>query len=195
MGLLQFSSQGVNRTGAGSSYLAERVSADVRVPVYVISNPNFRLPPDPATPIIMIGPGTGIAPFRAFLQERQSLGETGPHWLLAGNRHRHEDFLYGDELLHWQHSGLLTRFDVAFSRDQPEKIYVQDLLQQHAADIYGWLQDGAHLYVCGDAKHMAEDVQKMLLQIIEQQSGLDATVARQYLVTLRQQKRYQRDVY
>ena len=195
VGLLQFDSHGAPRTGAGSSYLAERVDSETRIPVYVVDNPNFRLPTDPDTPIIMIGPGTGIAPFRAFLQERERVGSNGRHWLLAGNRRRSEDFLYGDELLAWQHSGLLTRLDVAFSRDQPERIYVQHLLQQHAAELFSWLEDGAHLYVCGDAKHMAEDVQKALLALIEQQSGLDAAVARQYLVSLRQQKRYQRDVY
>lgn len=195
VGLLQFDSHGSPRTGAGSSYLAERVDSETRIAVYVVSNPNFRLPADPEAPIIMIGPGTGIAPFRAFLQERESLGAEGRNWLLTGNRRRDEDFLYGEELLAWQRSGFLTRLDVAFSRDQADKLYVQHLLQQHAADIFAWLEDGAHLYVCGDAKHMAEDVQKTLLQIIEQQSGLDATVARQYLVTLRQQKRYQRDVY
>lgn len=195
VGLLQFSHDGKPRSGAGSGYLSQRVTATSTLHVYVISNANFRLPEDQAAPVIMVGPGTGIAPFRAFLQERQASGATGRNWLLCGNRHRNEDFLYGDELTAWQKSGLLTRLDLAFSRDQPEKIYVQHLLRQQAAEVFAWLQDGAHLYVCGDAKHMAEDVQKALLALIEQQGRMDAAAARQYLLGLRQQKRYQRDVY
>lgn len=195
VGLLQFSHDGLPRSGAGSGYLADRISPATTLQVYVVSNANFRLPEDPATPIIMIGPGTGIAPFRAFLQERQAVGATGRNWLLTGNRRRAEDFLYGSELEAWQRSGLLTRLDVAFSREGPGKVYVQDLLQQHAAEVFAWLQDGAFVYVCGDAKHMAEDVQKALLALVEHQGRLDAAAARQYLVALRQQKRYQRDVY
>ena len=195
VGLVQFSHDGHARSGAGSSYLSQRVTAASRLQIYVNSNANFRLPEDPAAPVIMIGPGTGIAPFRAFLQERQATGAVGRNWLFSGNRHRNEDFLYGSELTAWKQSGLLTRLDVAFSRDQPERIHVQHLLQQHAADVFAWLQDGAHVYVCGDAKHMAEDVQKALLALIEQQGRLDANAARQYLVGLRQHKRYQRDVY
>lgn len=195
VGLLQFTQDGRPRSGAGSSYIAHRVTAATALAVYVVSNANFRLPEDPATPIIMIGPGTGIAPFRAFLQERQATGATGRNWLLTGNRDRAADYLYGSELDAWQRCGLLTRLDVAFSREGPEKIYVQHLLQQKAAEVFAWLQDGACVYVCGDAKHMAEDVQRSLLALVEQQGRLDAAAARQYLVALRHQKRYQRDVY
>lgn len=183
------------RKGAGSVYLGYRVQVGQQVPVFTISNPNFRLPEDDSAPVIMIGPGTGIAPFRAFLQERAARGATGPNWLLFGNPHRADDYLYSDELEAWQHSGLLTRLDLAFSRDQPEKRYVQHCLREQAAELFAWLQRGASLYVCGDAKRMAEDVQKTLLDIIAEQAGLDAAAARQYLVQLRQQKRYQRDVY
>lgn len=195
VGLLQFSHDGRARSGAGSGYLSQRTTAATTLQVYVVNNPNFRLPDDPAAPVIMIGPGTGIAPFRAFLQERQATGATGRNWLFTGNRRRSEDFLYGNELTAWQQSGLLTRLDAAFSREGPDKTYVQHLLQQHAADVFAWLQNGAYLYVCGDAKHMAEDVQKALLALVEQEGKLDAAAARQYLVGLRQHKRYQRDVY
>lgn len=183
------------RKGAGSVYLGYRVSVGQQVPVFTISNPNFRLPEDPATPIIMIGPGTGIAPFRAFLQERAAQGASGRNWLLSGNPHRATDYLYEKELEAWHQMGLLTRLDLAFSRDQSEKRYVQHCLQDQAAELFRWLEQGACLYVCGDARRMAEDVQKALLDLIAQQGGLDAAAARQYLVQLRQQKRYQRDVY
>jgi sulfite reductase (NADPH) flavoprotein alpha-component len=195
VGMVQFDSNGHVRHGAGSGFLSERVTAGTPLLIHIVSNPNFRLPADPDTPIIMIGPGTGIAPFRAFLQERQCQHGAGRNWLFAGNRRRRDDFLYGDELTTWQRSGLLTHLDVAFSRDQPEKIHVQHLLLQQAPEVYVWLQQGAHLYVCGDARHMAEDVQKTLLGLLEQQGGLTAEAARQYLLGLRQQHRYQRDVY
>jgi len=195
VGLLQFRHDGHLRSGAGSGYLSQRLTVGSALQVRVVDNANFRLPADSATPIIMIGPGTGIAPFRAFLQQRQSIGAAGRNWLLAGNRRRDEDFLYGDELLAWQRNGLLTRLDTAFSRDQADKLYVQHLLLQHGAEVFAWLQQGAHLYVCGDARHMAEDVQKALLQLVESHGALSGDAARQYLIGLRQQKRYQRDVY
>jgi sulfite reductase (NADPH) flavoprotein alpha-component len=183
------------RKGAGSVYLGYRVQVGDQIPVFTIPNPNFRLPEDDAAPLIMIGPGTGIAPFRAFLQERAARGASGSNWLLFGNPHRASDYLYESELEAWRSNGVLTRLDLAFSRDQAEKRYVQHCLQEQAAEVFRWLQNGASLYVCGDARRMAEDVQKALLDIIAQQGGLDAGAARQYLVQLRQQKRYQRDVY
>lgn len=195
VGMLRFDNGGHPRLGAASGYLAERCQAGDRIAVHLVNNPNFRLPEDPAAPVIMIGPGTGIAPFRAFLQERAAVGATGRNWLFFGSRQRSQDFLYGDELQAYQRSGLLTRLDLAFSREQPEKIYVQHRLLEQAAELFAWLQQGAYLYVCGDAKHMAEDVQKALLLLIEQQGGFDAAAARNYLVQLRQHKRYQRDVY
>lgn len=194
VGVLRFEADGHARTGAGSGFLAGRVAANTRVPVYVVANPNFRLPEDPAAPLIMIGPGTGIAPFRSFLQERAASGG-GEHWLFCGNRRRDEDFLYGDEWLDYQRRGLLTHLSLAFSREQPEKRYVQHLLREEADRLYAWLQRGAHLYVCGDARHMAEAVQEALIAAIAAASGRDASAARQYLVQLRQQRRYQRDVY
>jgi sulfite reductase (NADPH) flavoprotein alpha-component len=183
------------RKGAGSVYLGYRVQVGQQVPVFTIANPNFRLPDDDAAPVIMIGPGTGIAPFRAFLQERAARGASGPNWLLFGNPQRGSDYLYEAELEAWRQNGVLSRLDLAFSRDQAEKRYVQHCLQDQAADVYRWLENGASLYVCGDARHMAEDVQTTLLDLIAQQGGMDAGAARQYLVGLRQQKRYQRDVY
>lgn len=183
------------RKGAGSVYLGYRVSVGDRIPVFVIPNPNFRLPADPASDVIMIGPGTGIAPFRAFLQERESTRATGRNWLLFGNPHRASDYLYREELEAWQGSGLLSRLDLAFSRDQRDKRYVQHCLLEQAAELFRWLEGGASLYVCGDARHMAEDVQRTLLQVIAEQGNKDAGAARQYLVGLRQQKRYLRDVY
>jgi len=183
------------RKGAGSVFLGSRVDIGQHLPVFVVDNPNFRLPADPATPVIMIGPGTGIAPFRAFLQERESIGAPGRNWLLTGNPRRATDYLFSNELDTWLSSGLLTRLDLAFSRDQVEKRYVQHCLLEQASEVFAWLQDGASLYVCGDARHMAEDVQKALLQLIADQGRMDSIAARQYLVQLRQQKRYLRDVY
>ena len=183
------------RKGAGSVYLGYRVRVGDHIPVFVLPNPNFHLPPDPATSVIMIGPGTGIAPFRAFLQEREDGGATGCNWLLFGNPHRASDYLYREELESWQASGLLTRLDLAFSRDQTEKRYVQHCLLEQAGEVFRWLEAGASIYVCGDARHMAEDVQGTLLRVIAEQGKLDAGAARQYLVRMRQQKRYLRDVY
>jgi sulfite reductase (NADPH) flavoprotein alpha-component len=189
--------QGPNgpRQGAGSSYIGERSAVGDELPVFIVSNPNFRLPADPDTRIIMIGPGTGIAPFRAFLQQRQLSGARGQNWLFSGNPHRATDFLYRDELLHWQASGHLQRLELAFSRDQEQKRYVQHLLLAHSRELFAALEDGAYVYVCGDARHMAEDVQRALLEIIEKEGGLPAAEARQYLVGMRQHHRYQRDVY
>lgn len=183
------------RKGSGSVYLGSRVELGQQIPVFTVPNPNFRLPEDDSTPVIMIGPGTGIAPFRAFLQERESRAAKGKNWLLFGNPHRASDFLYQDELEAWLANGVLNKLDLAFSRDQADKRYVQHCLLDQAAEVFAWLEQGACLYVCGDARHMAEDVQKALLQLISGQGKLDAAAARQYLVQLRQHKRYLRDVY
>jgi len=183
------------RTGAASSFLGWQVHAGDKLPVFVNHNPNFRLPSDNSRPVIMIGPGTGIAPFRAFLQQREASGASGGNWLFFGNPTRANDFLYEKELLDYRQRGVLARLDLTFSRDQEHKIYVQHRMQEQAPQLYAWLQDGASVYVCGDARHMAEDVQKTLLTIIAEQGGMDAAAARQYLVKLRQDKRYQRDVY
>jgi sulfite reductase (NADPH) flavoprotein alpha-component len=195
VGMLRFDSAGHSRRGAASGYLAERCQPGDQIAIHIVSNPNFRLPEDPEVPVIMIGPGTGIAPFRAFLQERQASKAKGKNWLFFGSRHREHDFLYSDELREYQRNGLLTHLDLAFSREQADKVYVQQRMLEQAEELFAWLQQGAYLYVCGDAKHMAEDVQKALLLLVEQQGKLDAAAARRYLVDLRQHKRYQRDVY
>lgn len=193
--MVRYQQEAETRLGAASGFLGWRVHEGDRVPVFIASNPNFRLPTDPATRVIMIGPGTGIAPFRAFLQQRAAQKASGPNWLFFGNPHRNTDFLYERELAGHLGDGTLHRLDLAFSRDQDTKDYVQQRLLEQAGLLFDWLQRGAYLYVCGDARHMAEDVQKALLQIIAEQGRMDATAARGYLVKLRQDKRYQRDVY
>ena len=163
--------------------------------VYVKANKNFRLPEDRDRPVIMIGPGTGVAPYRSFLQERQALGARGRNWLVFGDRNYTHDFLYQ---LDWQaflKDGVLSRIDVAFSRDQPEKVYVQHRLWERRAELWAWLQEGAHLYVCGDEQAMAKDVHAMLAQIVVDQSGRAPEAAEAWLSGLRKERRYQRDVY
>jgi sulfite reductase (NADPH) flavoprotein alpha-component len=163
--------------------------------VFVHRSPSFKLPPSPDTPIIMIGPGTGIAPFRAFLEERAVVAATGKNWLFFGDQKRATDFLYEESLTEWLKSGHLARLDLAFSRDQPEKIYVQDRMRENAAELWSWLESGAHFYVCGDASRMAKDVDAALHQIIQTAGRKGAEEARQYVQNLKSQKRYQRDVY
>jgi sulfite reductase (NADPH) flavoprotein alpha-component len=143
----------------------------------------------------MIGPGTGIAPFRAFLQERRAIGARGRNWLFFGNPHRESDFLYHDELLDYRRDGLLTRLDTAFSRDQEHKVYVQHHMLESAAELWAWLEDGAHLYVCGDAERMARDVDRGLAYIVAKQGGMEPAAAKSYLARLASEGRYQRDVY
>lgn len=193
--MVRYQQEDETRVGAASGFLGWRVHEGDRVPVFITSNPNFRLPTGQDMPVIMIGPGTGIAPFRAFLQQRAAQKASGANWLFFGNPHRNTDFLYERELGGYLADGTLQRLDLAFSRDQTQKDYVQQRLLEQSALLFAWLQRGAYLYVCGDARHMAEDVQKALLRIIAEQGGMDATAARQYLVKLRQDKRYQRDVY
>jgi sulfite reductase (NADPH) flavoprotein alpha-component len=182
------------RKGVASAYLSERRGIDDTVPVYIEHNKNFRLPADPATPIIMIGAGTGVAPFRAFMQER-ALGSSGPSWLFFGDRHFRTDFLYQTEWQRLLRDGALSRMDVAFSRDQPEKLYVQHRLREHAKEIHAWLQEGAHVYVCGDAARMAPDVHAALVDILASQGGMPHAQAEEAVKRLHQDKRYQRDVY
>lgn len=194
--VVRYERNGRPRKGVASTALAEkRVAADGHVPAFVRRSPGFRLPADGDAPIIMIGPGTGIAPFRAFLQERRAVGATGRNWLLFGERNRASDFLYQDEIEAWRKDGLLTRLDLAFSRDQAEKIYVQHRLSENAADVWAWLEEGAHVYVCGDAKAMARDVNAALASTIAEQGGMDAQAAKAYLADLARRGRYQRDVY
>jgi sulfite reductase (NADPH) flavoprotein alpha-component len=183
-----------HRTGVASTFLCDRVAPGAAVSVYVHAAPAFRLAA-PDGPVIMIGPGTGIAPFRAFLQERQAVGARGRNWLFFGNPHRHGDFLFEDELTAWHRHGLLTRLDTAFSRDQEHKIYVQHRLLEHAAELWAWLEDGAHLYVCGDAERMARDVDRGLAYILAKEGRMEPAAAKAYLARLTAEGRYQRDVY
>ncbi|MFT6928406.1 MAG: sulfite reductase (NADPH) flavoprotein alpha-component [Psychromonas sp.] len=187
--------KGEVRHGGASGFLAHRLQEGAQVKVFIEDNHNFRLPTNPETPVIMVGPGTGIAPFRAFLQEREASDATGKNWLFFGEQTFNEDFLYQTEWQSFLKSGLLTNLDLAFSRDQAEKIYVQDRLKENAQEVYQWLQEGAHFYVCGDANRMAKDVQQTLIEIIITQGNKSLEDAEQYLTELRQTKRYQRDVY
>lgn len=186
---------GTVRSGAASSYLADRLAEDGEVRVFVEHNDNFRLPSNPDTPVIMVGPGTGIAPFRAFLQEREAQGAEGNNWLFFGNPHFTQDFLYQVEWQRYVKSGLLSKISLAFSRDQAEKVYVQHRLREAGQELYQWLEAGAHFYVCGDANQMAKDVQEALLDVIAEHGHKSREEAEEYLSELRRAKRYQRDVY
>lgn len=192
---VRFQAHGRNRKGVCSFQIAERIQPGDMLPVYVDQNPNFKLPSNPDTPIIMIGPGTGVAPFRAFLQEREAEGVTGKSWLFFGDQHFSSDFLYQVEWQKWLKNGVLTKMDVAFSRDQAEKVYVQHRMLEKRKEFYQWLEDGAVVYVCGDEKHMARDVHQTILTILEKEGGLTSEQAAVYLDQMRKQKRYQRDVY
>jgi sulfite reductase (NADPH) flavoprotein alpha-component len=183
------------RQGVCSGHLGDRASDGTTIPIFLHSNNNFRLPVDTAAPIIMIGPGTGIAPFRAFLEEREATGQTGQNWLFFGEQRSATDFLYQDDLMRMKAAGVLTRLNTAFSRDQVQKIYVQDRMRENARELYEWLERGAYFYVCGDAERMAVDVEKALLDIVASQSGGGAERAAEYLAEMKKQKRYLRDVY
>src|SRR5262249_12786178 len=183
------------RLGVASTYLAERASPGDRIKVYVQKANGFGLPADPSPPIIMIGPGTGIAPFRAFLHERMATGATGRNWLFFGHQHRNYDFFYEDELAGMKHTGLLTRLSLAWSRDDEAKFYVQDRMREVGRDLWAWLADGAHLYVCGDAKRMAKDVERTLVDIVAQHGARSADEAIAFVAELRKNGRYQQDVY
>ncbi|WP_340619774.1 NADPH-dependent assimilatory sulfite reductase flavoprotein subunit [Xenorhabdus siamensis] len=195
VGVVRYDIEGRTRTGGASGYLADILQEDDSIRVFIEHNDNFRLPADPQTPIIMIGPGTGIAPFRAFLQQRDHQGAEGKNWLFFGNPHFVEDFLYQVEFQRYVKEGLLTRIDLAWSRDQQHKVYVQDKLREQSEEIWRWIQEGAHLYVCGDANRMAKDVEQALLDLISQQGGMTAEQADEFLSELRLERRYQRDVY
>ncbi len=191
---VRYNFQGVPRRGVCSTYLADRSPGD-RVAVYLQPSSNFRPPSESDTPMIMIGPGTGIAPFRGFLQERRALGHTGPNWLFFGEQHAETDYYYRDELEKMRDDGFLTELDLAFSRDQREKVYVQHLMRKRGAELWAWLQDGAQLYVCGTADPMAKDVDRALCEIAAEHGNLDPDAARAYVQSLSADKRYQRDVY
>jgi sulfite reductase (NADPH) flavoprotein alpha-component len=192
---VRYSSQGRNRRGVCSTFLADRCGFDTPVPVWVQSAHGFKLPADPTRAVIMVGPGTGIAPFRAFLEERQVTGATGQNWLFFGEQRRAVDFLYQDSLEQWLATGHLKRLDLAFSRDHEEKVYVQHRMLEAAAELWSWLESGAHFYVCGDGNRMAKDVDATLHQVVQSAGGFDADAAKEYVARLKSDKRYQRDVY
>ncbi|MGC3967874.1 MAG: sulfite reductase subunit alpha [Pirellulales bacterium] len=194
VGVVQFESLGKRRHGVASHYIGVRSRPGEAVRVFVQKS-RFRLPADDATPVIMVGPGTGIAPFRAFLEEREARGAKGRNWLVFGNQYIDYNFLYRDELDAWCDDDLLTRLDLAFSRDGTTKVYVQDRLRENAAELWDWLQAGAHFYICGDAKKMAVDVEGTLRDVIAKHGGLDESGAKKYLAEMQKAGRYQKDVY
>ncbi|MSU46787.1 MAG: sulfite reductase subunit alpha [Lacunisphaera sp.] len=192
---VRYESNGRRRYGVCSTFLADRVTRrKTPIPVFIAES-HFGLPEDPAKDIIMIGPGTGVAPFRAFVQERVATSATGRNWLFFGDQHQATDYLYGDEWKRLLAEGRMARVDLAFSRDQPQKIYVQDRIRETAAELWTWIKGGAHFYVCGDAHRMAKDVDAALHQVIIGQGGLEAAQAANYVKQMKKDKRYQRDVY
>ncbi|TXY39398.1 assimilatory sulfite reductase (NADPH) flavoprotein subunit [Vibrio cholerae] len=195
VGVVEYEYEGEQRLGGASSFLAHQLEEGAPVKVFVEHNNNFKLPSDDNAPLIMVGPGTGIAPFRSFIQERENRGAAGKNWLLFGDRTFTQDFLYQVEWQKYLKSGVLNRLDVAFSRDQHEKVYVQHRLLEQADLVWQWLQEGAYFYVCGDASRMAKDVHQALITVVEQQGGLNREQAEEYVSELRKAKRYQRDVY
>lgn len=195
VGIVRYHINGRMRTGGASGYLADIVKEEDALRIFIEHNDNFRLPTDPNTPIIMIGPGTGIAPFRAFLQQREADGALGENWLFFGNPHFTDDFLYQVEWQRYVKEGLLTKIDLAWSRDQAEKIYVQDRMREKSAEVWSWIKQGAHIYVCGDANRMARDVEKTLIAIIAENGGMHLEQADEFLSNMRIERRYQRDVY
>ncbi len=195
VGAVRYEAHGRARKGVCSTFLADRCTPGAAVPVFVHHNTAFKLPADSNVPIIMVGPGTGIAPFRAFLQERRAAGAKGKNWLFFGDQRAATDFLYQDELAAFQRDGLLTHLDTAFSRDQPEKIYVQHRMLEGAHQLYAWLEAGAYFYVCGDASRMAKDVDAALHKIIEISGGKTPAQAADYVQALKAARRYARDVY
>jgi sulfite reductase (NADPH) flavoprotein alpha-component len=192
---VRYEASGRGRKGVASTFLAERAAAPRRIKTFVQPSHGFKLPSNPDVPIVMVGPGTGIAPFRAFLEERQVIGAKGNNWLLFGDQKKDCDFLYEEQVVVWHRDGFLTRLDLAFSRDQTEKIYVQHRMQENAAELWSWLESGAHFYVCGDASRMAKDVDATLHHVVETAGGKSPDDARAYVAKLKSDKRYQRDVY
>ena len=184
-----------DRVGVCSTFMADRAEVGVSPTPVFVSHSHFGLPDDGTKDVIMVGPGTGIAPFRAFVQDRVASGATGRNWVFFGDQHRATDFLYEEEWTQWLAKGQIARCDTAFSRDQDRKVYVQDRIRENAAELWAWLKGGAYFYVCGDAKRMAKDVNVALLDVIAQQGGLEAAAAAEFVKQLKKDKRYQRDVY
>lgn len=195
VGAVRYQKDNRSREGVCSTFLADRLGDDENLKVKIRPNNQFRLPANGEVPIIMVGAGTGVAPFRAFIQHRQAQGAKGQNWLLFGDQHFTTDFLYQSEWLRYRKSGLLTRLDVAFSRDQAQKIYVQHRLSENSALVYEWLQKGAHFYVCGDMKRMAKDVKNALVDILVTHGNQSPEAAESYIHSLKKEGRYQEDVY
>lgn len=195
VGAVRYEAHERTRKGVCSVQLAERIQPGDTLPIYLKKNPNFKFPFDEETPVIMIGPGTGVAPFRSYMQEREELGLSGNTWLFFGEQHFTTDFLYQTEWQAWLKDETLAKLDLAFSRDTEEKIYVQHRIAQQSELFYEWLQDGAAIYVCGDEKHMAKDVHDTIRSVIEQEGDMSEADAEAYLTQMKQEKRYQRDVY
>lgn len=195
IGVVRYESHGREREGVCSALCADRVQPGDTLNVYIQHNENFKLPTNPNTPIIMIGPGTGVAPFRSFMQEREELGAEGKSWLFFGDQHFVTDFLYQTEWQKLLKSGALTRMDIAFSRDTEKKVYVQHRMLEHSKEVFEWLEEGAAVYICGDEKNMARDVHSVFIDIIEREGGMSREEAEGYLTSMQQHKRYQRDVY
>ncbi|ATH95129.1 sulfite reductase [NADPH] flavoprotein alpha-component [Bacillus glycinifermentans] len=195
IGAVRYHAHGRDRKGVCSVLCAERLQPGDTLPVFIQPNKHFKLPENPDAPIIMVGPGTGVAPFRSFMQEREETGAKGKSWMFFGDQHFVTDFLYQTEWQKWLKDGVLTKMDVAFSRDTEEKVYVQHRMLEHSKELFEWLQEGAVFYVCGDKKNMAHDVQNALLDIIEKEGGMSREEAEAYLAEMKQQKRYLRDVY
>jgi sulfite reductase (NADPH) flavoprotein alpha-component len=193
--VIRYDSHGRERQGLCSGHMGERAPVGSTMPIFLHANQMFRLPEDTAAPVIMIGPGTGLAPFRAFLEERQANGDKGKNWLFFGDQRKKLDYLYEDQLEGMHKDGVLTHLDLAFSRDQQKKVYVQDKMQEQAKALFEWLEEGAYFYVCGDATRMAKDVETALLDVIAKGSNGTLEHAAEYLETMKKQKRYQRDVY
>jgi sulfite reductase (NADPH) flavoprotein alpha-component len=195
VGVVEYENEGRNRRGACSGYLNLLDSEEAKVPVFIQKNPDFRLPANDETPIIMVGAGTGIAPYRAFIQHREKTPKPGKSWLFFGNRNFENEFLYQTEWQKFLKTGALTKMHVAFSRDSEKRVYVQHKLAENAAEIFQWLENGAHFYICGDMKKMAADVQKTLVDIIEKQGNKSTESAVEYINQLQKDKRLQLDVY
>jgi sulfite reductase (NADPH) flavoprotein alpha-component len=195
VGAVRYHAHNRNREGVCSTFLAGRVGEDEKLSIYVQPNKHFRLPDDPGAPVIMVGPGTGIAPFRAFVEEREATGAPGRNWLFFGDQHWASDYLYGEEWDDKHRRGIVTRLDLAFSRDQAQKIYVQTRIMENSKEMYAWLEEGAYFYVCGDASRMANDVHQALIQVVAQEGGKSREKAEEYINGLTDSRRYLRDVY
>jgi sulfite reductase (NADPH) flavoprotein alpha-component len=195
VGVVRYDSNGRERKGVCSTYLADRIEEGSAIDVFVTPNKHFKVPANPDAPLIMVGPGTGIAPFRAFIEERQATEAKGKNWLIFGDQHYLTDFLYQTEWQSYLEDGVLTKLDVAFSRDQAEKIYVQDRMRENAKELYAWLEEGASFCVCGDASRMAHDVDQALHDVIAQEGNMSVAAAADYVKQLKADKRYVRDVY